>query len=149
MQERPVTSKPRRLNSWKEIAAYLGRGVRTVQRWEKMGLPVQRPKSGSRSSVTAATDEIDNWLSRAHTHGINVPQIGERERQLFRAGLLGSVQQARALRKEMAILTQNRRIAVKQLRETIAAFKKSCFNTLSESKPKKLRTLGGGGNPEL
>ena len=22
-----------RLNSWKEIAAYLGKGVRTVQRW--------------------------------------------------------------------------------------------------------------------
>ena len=32
-----------RLDSWKEIAAYLGRGVRTVQRWEREeGLPVHR-----------------------------------------------------------------------------------------------------------
>ncbi len=32
-----------RLESWKEIAAYLGRDARTVRRWEKNeGLPVQR-----------------------------------------------------------------------------------------------------------
>ncbi|PYT73396.1 MAG: hypothetical protein DMG42_12615 [Acidobacteria bacterium] len=31
------------LDSWKEIAAYLDREVRTVQRWEKKeGLPVHR-----------------------------------------------------------------------------------------------------------
>src|SRR5215469_3129122 len=124
MQERPVTSKPRRLNSWKEIAAYLGRGVRTVQRWEKMGLPVQRPKSGSRGSVTAEADEIDNWLLGAHTHGFNVPQIGER--QLFREELSDSVQQARALRKEMAILRENEHIALTQLTDKITALKKSC-----------------------
>src|SRR5215472_12691938 len=121
MQNRPVTPKPRRLNSWKEIAAYLGRGVRTVQRWEKMGLPVQRPKSGSRGSVTAATDEIDNWLLGAHTHGFNVPQ----ERQPFREGLLDSVQQARALRKEMAILRENEHIALTQLTDKITALEKS------------------------
>jgi hypothetical protein len=32
----------RRLNSWKEVAAYLRRDVRTVQRWEFEGLPVYR-----------------------------------------------------------------------------------------------------------
>ena len=32
-----------RLDSWKEIAAFLGRTVRTVQRWEKtQGLPLHR-----------------------------------------------------------------------------------------------------------
>jgi hypothetical protein len=32
-----------RLDSWKEIAAYLGRSVRSVQRWERAeGLPVLR-----------------------------------------------------------------------------------------------------------
>ena len=139
MQERPVTSKPRRLNSWKEIAAYLGRGVRTVQRWEKMGLPVQRPKSGSRGSVTAATDEIDNWLLGAHTHGFNVPQIGER--QPFREALLDSVQQARALRKEMAILRENEHIALTQLTDKITALEKSCgkSNLSQERKPSRIK----------
>jgi hypothetical protein len=51
------------LNSWKEIAAYLGRGVRTVQRYEHdLGLPVRRPRGTSRSAVIALTDELDTWL---------------------------------------------------------------------------------------
>jgi hypothetical protein len=51
------------LNSWKEIAGYLGRGVRTVQRWERhLGLPVHRPKGKNRSAVLAFPSELDNWL---------------------------------------------------------------------------------------
>lgn len=37
-----------RLDSWKEIAVYLDRALRTVQRWEKdHGLPVHRHGNGS------------------------------------------------------------------------------------------------------
>jgi hypothetical protein len=51
------------LNSWKEIAAYLGRGVRTVQRWERdLGLPVRRPRRKDRSTVLAFAEELDAWL---------------------------------------------------------------------------------------
>jgi hypothetical protein len=54
------------LNSWKEIAAYVGRGVRTVQRYElELGLPVRRPAATSRSSVMAFSDELDGWLNSA------------------------------------------------------------------------------------
>jgi hypothetical protein len=52
----------RRLNSWKEIAAYAQRDVRTVTRWAKSGgLPVRRVP-GLRS-VFAYSDEIDAWLA--------------------------------------------------------------------------------------
>jgi hypothetical protein len=55
--------KPELLNSWKEIAAYLGRGVRTVQRWEaQLGMPVHRPHGHLRSAVLALTHELDGWL---------------------------------------------------------------------------------------
>ena len=51
------------VNSWKEIALYLGRGVRTVQRWEhELGLPVRRPHGKSRSAVIALKPELDRWL---------------------------------------------------------------------------------------
>ena len=51
------------LNSWKEIANYLGRGVRTVQRWERdLGLPVHRPKGKDRSAVLAFPAELEAWL---------------------------------------------------------------------------------------
>jgi CheY-like chemotaxis protein len=53
------------LNGWKEIAQHLGRGVRTVQRWEILGLPVRRPRSKSRSAVVAFADELDSWLKSA------------------------------------------------------------------------------------
>jgi hypothetical protein len=53
------------LNGWKEIAAYIDRGVRTVQRWESLGLPVRRPKGSDRSAVLAFSDEIDMWLRQA------------------------------------------------------------------------------------
>jgi len=40
---RPEVSVCERLDSWKEIAAYLKRDVRTVRRWEHAeGLPVHR-----------------------------------------------------------------------------------------------------------
>ena len=52
------------LNSWKEISNYIGRGVRTVQRWEKdFGLPVRRPGGRLRGSVFAMREDIDAWLS--------------------------------------------------------------------------------------
>jgi len=51
------------LNSWKEIARYLDRGVRTVQRWEhELNLPVRRPWGKRRSVVLALRQEIDNWI---------------------------------------------------------------------------------------
>lgn len=54
------------LNSWKEVATYLGRGVRTVQRWEQeLGLPVRRPRGRSRSAVIAFRRELDQWLQRS------------------------------------------------------------------------------------
>jgi hypothetical protein len=51
------------LQSWKEIASELNRGVRTVQRWErKLGLPVRRVGKGPRGPVLAFKDELQRWL---------------------------------------------------------------------------------------
>jgi tetratricopeptide (TPR) repeat protein len=51
-----------RLESWKEIAAYFHRSVRTVRRWEeKEGLPVHRMHHDKRGSVYASRRELDQW----------------------------------------------------------------------------------------
>ena len=53
-----------RLDSWKEVAAYLKRGVSTVQRWEQgEGLPVHRHQHGRGGSVYAYRAELDHWLA--------------------------------------------------------------------------------------
>jgi TolB-like protein len=58
----PSGASADRLDSWKEIAAYLGREVRTVQGWEKSeGLPVHRHQHGRIGSVYAFKSELDQW----------------------------------------------------------------------------------------
>ena len=53
----------KKLDSWKEIAKYLDRNVRTCQRWEQeLGLPVHRLDKTIRSRVFCYSDEIDNWI---------------------------------------------------------------------------------------
>jgi tetratricopeptide (TPR) repeat protein len=53
------------LQSWKEIASYLGRAERTCRRWEKdFGLPVHRMDGSPRASVFAYKEELDRWLDK-------------------------------------------------------------------------------------
>ncbi len=65
----PNRPRPDRLEGWKEIALYLRRDVRTVQRWETHSdLPIRRLDHRKRSSVYALPDELDRWrLSRDAT----------------------------------------------------------------------------------
>jgi Tol biopolymer transport system component len=60
--ERPSAD---RLDSWKEIAAYMRRDVTTVQRWEKReGMPVQRHLHDKMGSVYAFKSDLDAWAAR-------------------------------------------------------------------------------------
>ena len=62
MMENRNHSCEKPLESWKEIAAYLKRDVRTVIRWEKAeGLPVHRQVHQARSSVFAFPSELEAW----------------------------------------------------------------------------------------
>jgi TolB-like protein/tetratricopeptide (TPR) repeat protein len=72
----PTSENPleNRLDSWKEIAAYLGRDVTTVQRWEKRErMPVHRHLHDKRGSVYALIPELDEWLQSRK------PYLGEEE----------------------------------------------------------------------
>ena len=74
-----------RLDSWKEIASYLKKGVRRVQRWEQNeGLPVRRLSSDRRGMVFAYRSEIDAWwVSRGEslsgTNGVERAEPDEGE----------------------------------------------------------------------
>lgn len=62
MPDENEPSSNQELNSWKEIASHLERGVRTVQRWEsELGLPVRRTGRGKRGAVYALVSELDLW----------------------------------------------------------------------------------------
>jgi hypothetical protein len=67
-----TTTTRKKLDSWKEIAEYIGRDVRTAMRWEsEMGLPVRRVPGGKRRAVFGLTDEIDAWIQ---ARGKEIPE---------------------------------------------------------------------------
>jgi tetratricopeptide (TPR) repeat protein len=52
------------LGSWKEIAAFFDKDVRTVRRWEpERNLPVHRIPGGRRGGVYAYVEELQAWLA--------------------------------------------------------------------------------------
>jgi tetratricopeptide (TPR) repeat protein len=65
MLQRPPSSvessASERLDSWKEIGAYLKRDVRTVRRWEREGLPVYRHVHAKKATVYAYKSEVEAW----------------------------------------------------------------------------------------
>ncbi len=66
-----------RLDSWKEIAAYLRRSVRSARRWEKEeGLPVRRHVHRKGDSVYAYRSELDGWW---HERGANLGNLNGAE----------------------------------------------------------------------
>jgi Tol biopolymer transport system component len=86
-----------RLDSWKEIATYLKRSVRTLHRWEREeGLPVHRQLHKDLGSVFAYKSELDAWSSarsvRAGTpEETDEPTSSKRRHVLTVAGAVASV----------------------------------------------------------
>jgi len=108
------------LSSWKEIAAYVGKGVRTVQRWERnLGFPVRRPSARSRNVVVALPAEIDEWIAGgAHSsvHGSN--------------GSVESELRQRIQRLEEEIVLLRSELAAARASARYASDKRSDSNTL-------------------
>lgn len=114
------------LNSWKEISNYIGRGVRTVQRWEELyGLPVHRAAGRDRSAVYALSDEVDAWLRMGKMHEASkserevTPFAAKEYRQLVERThtLIGRL---RLLRQNSLELRQNikrNRVAHEEIRQ--------------------------------
>lgn len=97
--------------SWKDIAGYLGKGVRTVQRWEKaFALPVRRPKGvHHKSAILAHRSELDAWLASRWLS--RSPEISDFEVQWgdpihAPSSVAEAIENARALRKMNGMLLQ-------------------------------------------
>ena len=115
------------LNSWKEIAAHLGLGVRTAQRYEQeFGLPVRRLDGKQHSSVRAYANELNLWLqqrTRCHTTMpaacIEVEGLLSRYRTSI-TNMRSSVSESQRLRKEGRVLRATLRNSVAALSDSAA-----------------------------
>jgi len=89
---RMVEEKLELLSGWKEIAKYLGKGVRTVQRYEgRHGLPVRRTTGKAGGSVLATKAELNGWVTASpireafrvlHCSVDNAPLLSEFRRHI-------------------------------------------------------------------
>lgn len=112
------------LTSWKDIARYMGKGVRTVQRWEQdFGLPVRRPLGSNKKAVLARPRELDAWVafrcgSRAEQSSLGLPlDIKARDRSLMvLSSLNAKIETSRLLRDNNIMLMNEVKAAVEELR---------------------------------
>ena len=84
------------LSGWKEIANYMHQGVRTVQRWELIGLPVRRVRATKPSPVIAFSEDLDFWARSLH-----VPLLDRIEE--LRATISSLEAQIRSLKRQLRV----------------------------------------------
>jgi len=80
----PRPSPHERLDSWKEIAAYLKCSERTVRRWEEEGLPVHRHTHKKKPGIYAYKTEIDVWWRNGHERLGQIEDAPEQPSAVFR-----------------------------------------------------------------
>jgi hypothetical protein len=109
------------LSCWKDIARYLGKGVRTVQRWERhLGLPVRRPTGASqKSAVVLHRGEVDAWLATRFSARSfpNEGREGNQSSRSARSTLKERIRTARELRMKNQILAQQIAASIRLLSE--------------------------------
>jgi len=111
---------PKFLTGWKEIAVYLGKGVRTVQRYEReMGLPVRRPAGRSRAAVVATKAELDAWVTASpYRSEFSLPRPASNS-EAFTANIARGIAEMARLRDQMFALREEVKKTVLTLRESI------------------------------
>ncbi len=123
-----------------EIASYLGRGVRTVQRYEReLSLPVRRRDGTSHSAVIALTTELDEWLRRAPLSALNCASAKQALPHVATA-LHGSLRESENLRQRCHELrsahSEARRTlldAIRQMKELLRTAHQARENLVSVS----------------
>jgi hypothetical protein len=121
-----VTDHSPVLTSWKDIARYMGKGVRTVQRWEQdFGLPVRRPNGSSKKAVLARPRDLDAWValrcsSRAHAAA---PIGSDHSCVKALSSLTSQIQTSLILRDNNRVLINEVQLALDMLRSQIDALR--------------------------
>jgi hypothetical protein len=136
MQKERFDDSQLMLSCWKDIARYLGKGVRTVQRWERdWELPVRRLNgANAKGPVVARTADLDRWLSdhwseapaqRKHRQAPAKMSAIQAENDALRSNL---IEASRALREANKALVKELAGALKLLHATCSQLEVVCSN---------------------
>jgi hypothetical protein len=114
---------PEILSGWKDIASHLGKGVRTVQRYERqLSLPVHRPNGGLHGAVIATKPELDAWVTASPVRAA----VHHAQPLVDNATLLNDLRQhlkeLRRLREEAKNLRKELHVSLEHLRTGLVSF---------------------------
>ena len=113
---------PTVFSSWKEIAQFFGKSVRTVQRWERtLELPIIRPDNASGNIVLAKVADLEAWLLKpaaldAQSRAVEASQDWSRSR-------IECKKRVARMESLLADLTRH----TERLRENTSAMSASCL----------------------
>jgi hypothetical protein len=147
-------SAAERLDSWKEIAEYLRRSVRTVRRWEQEeGLPVYRHLHQNSGTVYAFKIELDGWLAsrsaqQVSTAALEDSQPDSAELAAASKPSLGCYIEQSALSEEHRAIFEEAPQAPQTRSPTVAAFRRfTIVRGLAAAHPTFIETLSRLGYP--
>jgi len=122
MKNQPqAAEQPRFLSGWKEIANYLGKGVRTVQRYERaLGLPVRRPAGNTTGSVVATKAELDAWVAASPIReAFRLTRTDAGSASRMTSSIMTGIGEMTRLREQMMALRNDMRTSVHALCESL------------------------------
>ncbi|MGE5082856.1 MAG: hypothetical protein ACM3ND_08125 [Acidobacteriota bacterium] len=119
------TEQPQFLSGWKEIANYLGKGVRTVQRYEReLGLPVRRPAGKPTGSVVATRAELDAWVAVSPIREASrLTKLGTKANSGTTQSIREGLAEMTRLREQMLGLRNDVRTSLEILRQSLYGLK--------------------------
>ncbi len=124
MPQAPSERRLGLLTSWKEIANFLGKGVRTVQRWEAtLGLPVIRPSDSRSGIVMAQPAELEAWIVNGRRRLRRNLDGHSKQEEDVRATFTACVRELRRYHKEVRALCDQVNAAQQSLSHEVARLK--------------------------
>jgi len=114
------SQKTQILSGWKDVANYLGKGVRTVQRYEReLTLPIRRPRGRASGAVMATKAELDAWVAAMPIGGAFQLHSAAAHNAAVLNELRQHLKELRRLRRESAELREEHQRAVRLVRESL------------------------------
>ena len=134
--------RPHFLSGWKEIANYLAKGVRTVQRYEReLGLPVRRPAGKPTGSVVATKAELDAWIAASPIReAFQLTKV-----ETHATGMMQSIHKGLAemtrLREQMMTLRNELRTSVEMLHQSLYGMHGDLLQSQVQEKTRRMSLL--------
>jgi hypothetical protein len=126
---------PKIVAGWKDIGTYLGKGVRTVQRYEReLGLPVRRPAGKSHGAVIATRAELDAWVAASPVRAAFSLPKPPQDNGAFMNKVKAGIDEMRRLREQMAALRNDVISSVSLLRSSVKNVQQDMFDAWRQGK---------------